>query len=234
MEQKTVLIAGGSRGLGLNLVRKYLEDGWRVLAGVRRESSLEDLKRKYPDRLHVLVMDVTDTVSVQKAAEEAKQVTDRIELVINNAGIHAPSSYEVLEEADLDECAAVYDVNAVGPLRVIKAFLPMIPKDGEGMIINISSDSGSIGTAHRQKEFDYCMSKAALNMATKLLDNYLSARNIRIVAIQPGWMRTDMGGQNADLDPYEAAVCLVELFGRIDKKDRSVLFMDNDGREIPW
>ena len=233
-KEKYVMIAGASRGLGKNFVRRYLEEGRHVLAGVRRTDSLEELKRAWPDRLHVLRMDVSDTCSVQRAAQEARRITERIDLLINNAGIHAATSYEVLENADLDECAAVYNVNAVGPLRVIKAFLPLIPEDGQGMIVNISSDSGSIGTAHRQKEFDYCMSKAALNMATKLLDNYLSGEGIRVIAVHPGWMRTDMGGQNADLDPYETSVRLTELFAGFDRTDRNLIFMDNEGRTLSW
>ena len=238
MEQKTVLIAGASRGLGFQFTKKYLEDGWRVLAGARRigqegKSDLEELQRSWPDSLYLIRMDVADTASVDEAAKKAGQITGRIDLVINNAGIHGSTSGSVLEEADLDECAAVYDVNAVGPLRVVKAFLPLIAEDG-GRIVNISSESGSIGAARREKEFDYCMSKAALNMATKLLDNYLASRKIRVIAVHPGWMRTDMGGQNADLDPYETAVRLAELFARVDQKDRSLLFMDNEGREMPW
>ncbi|HIV91719.1 MAG TPA: SDR family oxidoreductase [Candidatus Eisenbergiella stercoravium] len=234
MEQKTVLIAGASRGLGFCFVRKYLEDGWRVLAGVRDESSLKALKKEYPESLYPLTMDVADTASVRQAAKEASYITDRIELVINNAGIHAPSSFEVLENADLDECLPVYDVNAVGPLRVVKAFLPLIKKSGQGLIVNISSESGSIGDARRNKEFDYCMSKAALNMATKLLDNYLSGEGIRVIAVHPGWMRTDMGGQNADLDPYETSVRLTELFAGFDRTDRNLIFMDNEGRTLSW
>ena len=140
----------------------------------------------------------------------------------------------MLENADLDECLPVYDVNAVGPLRVVKAFLPLIKKSGQGLIVNISSESGSIGDARRNKEFDYCMSKAALNMATKLLDNYLSGEGIRVIAVHPGWMRTDMGGQNADLDPYETSVRLAELFAGFDRTDRNLIFMDNEGRTLSW
>ena len=231
---RTVLIAGASRGLGRCFVRKYLEDGWRVLAGVRRKGSLGELKERYPESLYELAMDVSDTGSVQEAALEAKNITDEIELVINNAGIHSASSFEELEKTDLDDCAAVYDVNAVGPLRVVKAFLPLLQKNGRGLIANISSESGSIGEARREKEFDYGMSKAALNMATKLIDNYLNTRGIRVIAVHPGWMRTDMGGQDAELDPFETAVRLAELFERFDRRDRSLIFMDNEGRRFPW
>ncbi|HJC25810.1 MAG TPA: SDR family oxidoreductase [Candidatus Eisenbergiella merdavium] len=234
MRQKTVLIAGASRGLGLCFVRKYLADGWRVLAGVRNEGTLEPLMREYPDSLHALRMDVGDTASIRKAAEQAAYITDRLDLIINNAGIHARSSFEALEKTDLDECGPVYEVNAVGPLRVAKAFLPMLRRNGRGLIVNISSESGSIGDARREKEFDYCMSKAALNMATKLLDNYLSDSGIRVIAVHPGWMRTDMGGQNADLDPGETAARLAELFERFDVKSGEPIFLDNKGNALPW
>lgn len=122
----------------------------------------------------------------------------------------------------------------MGPLRVAKAFLPMLRRNGRGLIVNISSESGSIGDARREKEFDYCMSKAALNMATKLLDNYLSDSGIRVIAVHPGWMRTDMGGQNADLDPGETAARLAELFERFDVKSGEPIFLDNKGHALPW
>ena len=239
MDQKTVLIAGASRGLGLNFARKYLEEGWRVLAGVRGdghpgENSIGGLKTKYPDSLYPLRMDLTDTASVEEAAKQAGEITERIELVINNAGIHGPSSREILEVTNLDECAAVYDVNAVGPLRVVKAFLPLIAGNGEGMIVNISSESGSIGTARREKEFDYCMSKAALNMATKLLDNYLSSRGIRVIAVHPGWMHTPMGGPEAPVAPEDAARGIAALALEVKTGARTGLFFDYQGNPLPW
>ncbi len=236
MKRRTVLIAGASRGLGYYLAQKYLEDGAQVLAGVRNPETgqMRELAEKYPDTLILLPMDVSDTSSVEKAAALAAERVDQIHVVINNAGIHADSSFEPLERADLDDCIPVYNVNAVGPLRVAKAFLSLIPEHAGGLIVNISSESGSISTAGRKKEFDYCMSKAALNMGTKLLDNYLCDRGIKVIAVHPGWMRTDMGGQNAHLDPYETACKLAELFGRVDGKDRELTFMDNDGKAYPW
>lgn len=236
MKRQTVLIAGASRGLGFCFMQKYLEDGCLVLAGVRNadDAKLRDLVNKYPDTCILLPMDVTDTASIEKAVALAGKKTEQIDLIINNAGVHAKTSFEVLESADLDECLEVYDVNAVGPLRVVKAFLPMLSKDGNSLIVNISSESGSISNAGREKEFDYCMSKAALNMGTKLLDNYLSKQGIKVIAVHPGWMRTDMGGPNAALDPYETACRLAELFAKVDRKNREVTFIDNTGKVFPW
>jgi NAD(P)-dependent dehydrogenase (short-subunit alcohol dehydrogenase family) len=170
---------------------------------------------------------------VVNAASEISRFTDRIDILINNAAIHNDTSFEILEKADLDDCLQVYDVNSMGPLRVVKAFLTLLRKSKSGKIINISSESGSIGACGREKEFDYCMSKAALNMGTKLLSNYLKKDNIIVLAVHPGWMRTDMGGSNAELDPYETACRLTELFEGVNNTDNPV-FVDNKGNVYPW
>lgn len=233
--KKTILIAGASRGLGLFLVQKYLEDGEIVFAGVRDKSAplLKSLKEKYPDTLILVTMEVTDTKSVEEAAIEVGNYTNHLDIVINNAAIHSESSFEILENTDIDDCLPVYDINSLGPLRVVKAMIGLIRKSTSAKIINISSESGSISTCGREKEFDYCMSKAALNMGTKLLSNYLRKDNVIVLTVHPGWMRTDMGGKNADLDPYETACQLVELFKNINTTDAPV-FIDNKGEAYSW
>lgn len=231
-----VLITGASRGLGLCLAARYLEMGGTVFACAREPASkpLAELKEKYGGSLIPIKMDVASTEAVNKAAAAVARYTDKLDLIINNAGIHSDTSFNAIESTNLDDCVTVYDVNAVGPLRVVKSFLPLIAKSGRGLIVNISSESGSISTAVRTREFDYCMSKAALNMGTKLLHNYLKGKGVNVVAVHPGWMRTDMGGPNADLDPYENAVQLVELFNKIKGDTDGSVFIDNQGREHPW
>ncbi|MDP4089368.1 MAG: SDR family oxidoreductase [Bacillota bacterium] len=233
---KKVLITGASRGLGLCFTRKYLEDGGVVFACARdvQASGLVELKEKYGDALIPVEIDVVGTEAVNKAAKTVSQYTDKLDIIINNAAVHSATSFDILEETDLDDCLPVYDINAVGPLRVTKAFLPLITQSANGLIVNISSESGSISTAGRVKEFDYCMAKAALNMGTKLLHNYLKDRKVNVIAVHPGWMRTDMGGSNAHLDPYETACKLTELFKRIGKDIEGPVFIDNDGNEYPW
>jgi NAD(P)-dependent dehydrogenase (short-subunit alcohol dehydrogenase family) len=232
---KRILITGAARGLGLCFTRKYLEEGDIVFAGVRDLSSpfIKELKEKYPKTLFPVILEVTDTASATEAAAAASRHTDKLDIIINNAAIHNKTSFEVLERADIDDCLQVYDVNSLGPLRVVKAFIPLLRKSSFGKIINISSESGSIGACGREKEFDYCMSKAALNMGTKLLSNYLKKDGILVLAVHPGWMRTDMGGSNAKLDPYETACRLIELFEGITDADGPV-FIDNKGEVYPW
>jgi len=233
--KKHVVIGGASRGLGFFLAQKYLEDGHIVFAGAREEypAKLIELKKAYPNSLILLQMDVTDTISLENASRKTLEFTEKIDVLINNAGIHSESSFEILEKTNLDDCLSVYDVNSVGPLRTVKAFLPLLRKGSSSKVINISSESGSIGSCQREKEFDYCMSKAALNMGSKLLSNYLRKDAIGVLAIQPGWMRTDMGGQKADLDPYETACKLVSLFNRIEDENHPI-FIDNEGNSLLW
>ena len=232
---KRVFIAGASRGLGLFLTQKYLEEGHTVYAGLRdvNAKGIVALKAKFGDKITPVTLDMIDTASVNRAAKAVGEHTDTLDVIINNAGIHGDSSFEPLETTNLDDCTAVYDLNAVGPLRVVKAFLPFISGDTFSNVINISTESASIGDCQRHKEFDYCMSKAALNMGVKLLQNYLRDRNVKVTAIQPGWMRTDMGGPDAHLDPYENACKLYGLFESFACTD-GTLFVDNDGKELPW
>lgn len=232
---RNVFITGASRGLGFGFVRKYLEEGDTVFAGVRDISSsqLLLLKETYADKLIIVPLELSDTISVNKAAEIVSSYTDTLDIIINDAAIHSSTSYEVLEEADIDDCLQVYNVGSLGALRVVKAFLTPLRKSKKAKIINISSDSGCITTCHREKEFDYCMAKAALNMMTMLLTNYLKKDNIIVFSVHPGWMRTEMGGQNAHYDPYENACSLVDRFDTINDLDHPKFF-DNHGNNLPW
>jgi len=123
-----------------------------------------------------------------------------------------------LPTADLDKIALVINVGSVGPLRVLKAFLPLLKKSGIGaLVVNVSSEAGSIGSCYRTFYIDYGMEKAALNMATKTMHNYFKDDpNINIICLHPGWMRTNPGNEEAPLDPYEHAETLRLLFETLE------------------
>ena len=230
---RNICIAGASRGLGFFLAKRYLALGDRVFAGVRDIShpNLQELAAAYGDRLVPIVMDVVSTASVTAAAEAVAAYTQTLDILICNAAIHSKTSFLGIEETDLDECLEVYDVNAVGPIRVAKAFLPMLT--GGSQLVNISSESGSMGICGRDRQFGYCMSKAALNMGSKLLQNLLLPRGVKVLVIHPGWMRTDMGGSNAHRDPWEAAVGLADLFAA-NTDPAKAMFLEFTGEELPW
>ena len=214
---QTVLITGTGRpyALGFNLVRRYLENGDRVFASVRRPSeALEGLKKEFPDKLHILTMDIAATASVNAAARETEALTDHLDLIINNATTASADTMKELPDFDLDLIAPAVNVGAVGPIRVVKAFLPLLQKSPAGaLVVNISSEAGSIGKCYRTFYLDYGTEKAALNMLTMTLHNYFKEDpNLNILCVHPGWMRTNPDNREAPLDPYEHAETLRCLF----------------------
>lgn len=236
---QNVFITGTGRemALGFNFVRRYLEQGDTVFATVRKPSeTLERLKEKYPDQLHILPIDIGDTASVNRAAEEVAKNVSCIDLIINNAVMTSPDTNKPCMEADLDDIAKVIDVDAVGPMRVIKALLPLLKKSERiAMIVNISSEAGSIGKCYRGFYLDYGMAKAALNMATMTLRNYLKdVPNVNAICVHPGWMRTNPGNAAAPLDPYEHAETMRILFERMRNDKNGPVFVTYEGVPYPW
>jgi len=187
-------------------VLRFLEAGFVVFAGTRQPSpNLAKLRESSPDRFFEISLDVTSRQSLTSAAAEVAKRVMSVDILLNNAAILPEEGRGPFEELAVDVGLQVYDVNALGPLRTTQAFLPLLEKGQRRLIVNISSEAGSIGNCWRKDEFLYCMSKSALNMQTMILKNLLSPRGFELLAIHPGWLRTDMGGPNADLDPKEAA-----------------------------
>ena len=236
---QTVLITGTGRpyALGFNLVKRYLENGDRVFASIRRPSeALEDLKKEYPDRLSILKMDISSTASVNAAAQEAAKQTDRIDLIINNATTASADTMKELPDFDLDLIAPAVEVGAVGPLRVLKAVRPLLKKSAIGaLVVNISSEAGSIGKCYRTFYLDYGTEKAALNMLTMTMRNYFrDDPSINIICLHPGWIRTNPGNVEAPLDPYEHAETLRKLFEAKRHDKTGPVFITYTGEEYPW
>ena len=234
-----VLITGTGRpyALGFNLVKRYLEHGDSVFASVRRPSeALEELKRDYPDRLHILTMDIASTESVNAAAREAERLTDRLDLIVNNATTASADTMKELPDFDLDLIAPAVNVGAVGPVRVLKAFLPLLKKSAVGaLVVNISSEAGSIGKCYRTFYLDYGTEKAALNMLTKTLYNYFkNDPNLNILCVHPGWIRTNPGNSEAPLDPYEHAETLRLLFEARRHDKTGPIFITHTGEAYSW
>ncbi len=233
---RNVLITGADAGLGLSLVKRFLQGGYKVFAGVyRSEADLEALLREYGEALVLIPLDVADMDSVRVAVRKVSEQTDALDIIINNAGIHLTNSQLSLEQLDLDDqhLQKTMEVNAFGPLRVIQQFLSLL-ENGEGkLILNISSEAGSIADCRRDRQFVYCMSKAALNMQSRMLQNYLAPRGFRVLAVHPGWMRTKMGGQQAPLDADESAQGIYQL--AIAKRNADdPIYVDYRGVPLPW
>ena len=236
---QTVLITGTGRpyALGFNLVKRYLENGDTVFASVRRPSeALEALQNEYPDRLFILTMDISSTASVNAAAAEAEKRTSCLDLIINNATTASADTMKELPDFDLDLIAPAVNVGAVGPIRVLKAFLPLLKKSAIGaLVVNISSEAGSIGKCYRTFYLDYGTEKAALNMLTMTMRNYFrDDPNLNIICIHPGWIRTNPGNSEAPLIPYEHAETLRLLFETNRHDKHGPVFITYTGEPYPW
>lgn len=230
--------AGRSYALGYNMVLRYLENGDKVIATVRKSCpDLEDLKKKYADDLEILTMDIGNTESVELAQKELSTKVDHLDLIINNAVTVSPDCDKGFFEANLDYIASTINVTSVGVMRVVKAFYPMLKKSEDtALIINISSEAGSISKCYRTNMIDYGMAKAALNMATmNLVNTFKDDDQINIFCVHPGWIRTDGKEDNpAPLSSYEAAEILRKLFEEKRNDLTGPRFITNEGKEYPF
>ena len=233
-------VTGADRGLGLALTDRLLSQGWRVYAGQYMPdwAELGQLASRYPGHLTIVPLDVASVDSARAAAQVVAETADHVDLLINNAGVSSRTSARNIREAqDYGEMQRMYDVNALGPLRVVEAFMPLLDRGAMKRLCFVSSEAGSINNAQRTSWFGYCASKAALNMGVKLLFNHLHPEGYTFRVYHPGWMRTYMSGAKnpqADMEPEEAAVpALAYFLGDLADEGRLVL-RDWRGREWPW
>lgn len=230
-----VLVTGASRGIGLEYARQWLAAGARVF-GLARDpegsAGLTELAARYPKGLMAVRCDVADDASVAAARRQVGAATDGLEILINNAGILGPR--EDLASLDLDRVRRTIEVNALGPLRVTRAFLDLL-RAGERprRIVNMTSLMGSIDDNRSGDAYAYRLSKAALNMATRSLAIDLAADDIVAVALHPGWVRTDMGGESARVAVADAVASLRDTIESLGM-DRSGNFYDREGQPLPW
>lgn len=235
---KKAFITGMGSGLGLHLCRTYLEAGYQVYGcDLAQSAEYLELKELYGPRVELYTgIDVQFTPCIVECAKHVGRSTDSIDVLINNAGIFTKNSNLVLEEFDVDDSYRVLNINALGPLRVTKAFLPLVQNSEEKVILNITSEAGSI-SSHNKKyvsRYDYCMSKCALNMQTAILQRYLKDRGIKLLAIFPGWLKTAMGGPSATVEPSESARHIFGLVQAYKGKPDGDIFMDYLGNHYDW
>lgn len=232
---RNILITGANKGLGLALTGIFLHSEDRVFAGIHHESlEITRLKGQFADRLVSFPMDVDSEDSVRKAAKAVSTYTDSLDILINNAGILIRESADTtIENLDIGGIKRTFEVNSIGPLIVLKYFIGMLEKGKRKVIVNISSEAGSISNCQREAWYDYCMSKAALNMASKILQNYTKKKKMKVLVIQPGWMRTQMGGRDADISPDESAEGILKLIEQEWDVDDHIFF-DYSGKKWDW
>ncbi|HUQ26283.1 MAG TPA: SDR family oxidoreductase [Burkholderiales bacterium] len=212
----TILITGAGRGLGEELARQYAADGWRVI-GTARGAGAE-----YP-------LDVTDRGQVERLAAKLKGAP--IDVLFCNSGIIGKRGM-ALGSFDYESWAEVLRVNLLGVASVIEALVDNVAASERKVIAVMSSRLGSIAESSGMT-LPYATSKAALNLLAKGLAATLASREIKVVAVSPGWVRTDMGGAGAPLSPQTSVGGLRKVIAGLQASD-SGKFFSHDGSTIPW
>lgn len=235
----TVLITGASRGLGLEFVRQYAADGWRVIAAARdpaHSEPLAALARAGDVRLHAL--DVADHAAIEALARTL--AGESIDVLINNAGLMGGvgsatdgARAQVFGRTDYAEWERVLRVNVLAPMKMSEAFVEHLAAGGGGKIVTLSSVLGSIGGNAQGGLYVYRTSKSAVNALMRSMALDLAPRGILAVAVHPGWVSTDMGGARAPLKPEASIAGLRQLIARLGPAE-SGRFWRYDGEEIPW
>lgn len=230
-----LLVTGAGQGLGYWICKTALERGWEVFAAVH---SLEHVSREalqlkefYNRRVHMMEMDVSESESIAAARRRVEEFGGILDGIVNNAGI-MPEREKNIEELDLSVMMSAFEVNTIGPMRVVQTFLPLLYQGRKQTVINISSEAGTIINAF-PTNYPYSMSKTALNMFSERLREYLKPRDIRVYAIHPGWMRTNMGGVDAPANPGDIADGILDILERKKTIYSKIAFIDATGRPMP-
>jgi NAD(P)-dependent dehydrogenase (short-subunit alcohol dehydrogenase family) len=233
---ETYLITGANRGIGLALTKILLEQGDRVFAACRepaRAAELSGLRRDFPRALEPVVLSVESEGSPERAAAEVGARTDHLDVLINNAGISPAPFDATLETVGMDRMRQAFEVNALGPLQVSRAFLPLLRKSARPRILNMTSGLASLSGKNSAGFYAYGVSKAALNMLTRTMAFDLKKDGVVCVCLDPGWVQTDMGGPSAPLKPQESAAAIVKTVKGL-AAEKTSLFLYNDGAELKW
>ncbi|HKE44948.1 MAG TPA: SDR family oxidoreductase [Steroidobacteraceae bacterium] len=228
-----VLITSASRGIGLEFVRQYAEDGWRVFAACRDPATaakLEPIARAAKGSVEVLKMDVTDAEGVRRAAKQLGE--QPIDVLVNSAGIMGGGGQR-LGDMDYAAWSEVLDVNTLGPMRVTEAFIDHVRRSPRKTVVTITSGMGSLADNTSGGWIAYRSSKAAVNMVMRSLALDLKSRGIICVVLNPGWVKTDMGGPNANITPQKSVSNMRRVIDKLSAAD-SGKFLHHDGSEYPW
>ncbi len=231
--RRLALVTGSSRGIGREIARQLAERGDMVIVAARDERAAErvagDLAAKRLDAMSAQ-LDVTDQASVDRLRARVEADPGRLDVLVNNAGVTGETRTGVAD-ADLDEVRRTLETNLFGAWRVCQAFLPLLRRSGRGRIVNLSTGMGQLAQMGSGAPA-YRVSKTALNALTRVLANEEAAAGVLVNALNPGWVRTDMGGPGATRSVEEGADTAVWLATLPDDGPTGGFFKDR--QPIPW
>lgn len=227
----TVLISGASRGIGLEFVKEYLQDGWHTIACCRKPDAAEelhDLKSKYKN-LDIHALDVTNSDQINQLAKDLSNTP--IDVLIHNAGIYGDHDV-TFGHIGTDNLQRVFMTNAAAPLKISEALYNNVKNSTLKKIVYISSRIGSIADNTTGKAYAYRASKAAGNMLIKSMAIDVLNDGIHVLILHPGWVKTDMGGPNALITVTESVSGMRNVIDQENLPSGS--FFSYDGKAIPW
>jgi len=232
-----LIITGANRGLGLEFARQYTAAGWELVTINRRSSDeLDELAKHYP--VQILTADLTDDASLQQAVAAIGH--DAVDLLINNAGTMGDGSfaesgfsYKAFGTFDRDEWLRVFDINICTPMALSELLADKLAAAESPVIVTLSSMLGSNTLNTMGNSYAYRASKSAVNSIMKSMGMNLKDRGIACIAIHPGWVRTEMGGPDADIDPVSSVEGMRNTIAGVSIADAG-RFLAWDGNEMPY
>jgi NAD(P)-dependent dehydrogenase (short-subunit alcohol dehydrogenase family) len=230
-ERRVALVSGGNRGIGREIARQLAGLGNTVVIGSRDLARGKEVAEELGEDVTALQLDVTDNESIERCIAAVGDEFDRLDVLVNSAGVIGGGWSTSAVDIDLDEVREVLDTNLFGAWRLTQAALPLMRRNGYGRIVNISSGMGQLSDMGGHSPA-YRVSKTGLNALTRMLTAELGEDNILVNSVCPGWVRTDMGGPNARRSVEEGAETPVWLATLPDDGPRGGFFRDR--KPIPW
>jgi NAD(P)-dependent dehydrogenase (short-subunit alcohol dehydrogenase family) len=225
-----VLITGANRGIGLEFTQQYAQDGWDVLACCRdpqHAGTLQALAKSYAN-IRILLLDVADFAQIDALALQLKN--DKIDVLINNAGVYPESS---LADADTEDWLEAFKINSIAPLKMVTAFTTHVANSELKKIATLSSKMGGMSDNTSGGSYIYRSTKTAVNMVMKSLSIDVKPAGIAVVTLHPGWVLTDMGGSNALINTKTSVIGLRQVIENLNLSNTGK-FIAYDGKEIAW
>jgi len=226
------LVTGANKGIGYEVARQLAGKGFQVFVGARNRDAGQKAVAKIAEeggKAIFLEIDVADNPSVTVAAREFAKAADHLDVLVNNAGIIVDGDNAILEISD-ELLRKTLETNTLGALRVVRAFVPLLRKSKAPRVINVSSGGGQLTGGADGWSPAYCISKTALNSVTLQLATALP--KFAVNSVCPGWVRTDMGVQDASRSVEEGADTIVWLAADASQKITGKFLRDR--KEIPW
>lgn len=229
---ESILVTGSNRGIGLEMVRQYADDGWRVYAACRNPDTAADLQalaEAHPS-ISVHALDVTDNNQIKALATDLRGQS--IDILLNNAGIYGQDDAH-FGNTDAQLWLDCLHINTIAPMKMMEAFVEHVAASQRKLMAAMSSKMGSIADNGSGGSYVYRSSKAALNAVLKSAAIDLRPKGIKVAILHPGWVLTDMGGTNAEITAQESVTRMRHTLDSVTL-DNSGTFFETDGSVIPW